>query len=69
LIGDADRDGAVLVTTEKDLVRLRGSQFPDRARDIVAFTVTLEFEDEPVLRKFVTDRLFQARQKKFRPEG
>jgi tetraacyldisaccharide 4'-kinase len=69
LIRDADRDNATLVTTEKDLMRLRGKQFPDRARDIAAFTVTLEFEDKPALRKFVADRLFQARQKKFRRES
>jgi tetraacyldisaccharide 4'-kinase len=69
LITDADRDNAALVTTEKDLVRLRGNEFPDRARDIVAFTVALEFEDEPALRKFVANRLFQARQKKFRPDA
>jgi tetraacyldisaccharide 4'-kinase len=58
-----------LVTTEKDLMRLRGNAFPDRVRDIVAFPVTLEFEDQPALRKFVADRLFQARQRKFRPDG
>jgi tetraacyldisaccharide 4'-kinase len=69
LIADADRGGAVLVTTEKDLMRLRGDRFPERARDIVAFTVTLAFEDEPGLRNFVADRLFQARQKRFRPDG
>ena len=67
LIRDADRGGAILVTTEKDLMRLRGSAFPDRVRDVVVFAVTLEFEDEPVLRKFIAGRLFQARQKKFRP--
>ncbi len=69
LIRDADRDNATLVTTEKDLMRLRGKQFPDRAQDIAAFTVTLEFEDKLALRKFVADRLFQARQKKFRRES
>lgn len=67
LIRDADQGGAALVTTEKDLMRLRGSEFPDRARDVVVFAVTLEFEDEPALRKFIAGRLFQARQKKFRP--
>ncbi|SDS92550.1 tetraacyldisaccharide 4'-kinase [Bradyrhizobium canariense] len=67
LIAEAERDGLILVTTEKDLVRLRGgAEVSDRARDILAFAVTLEFEDGAQLRKFVTDRLFQARQKKFR---
>lgn len=67
LIRDADQRDAILVTTEKDLMRLRGSEFPDRARDVVVFAVTLEFEDEPALRKFIAGRLFEARQKKFRP--
>jgi tetraacyldisaccharide 4'-kinase len=67
LIRDADQTGALLVTTEKDLMRLRGSEFPDRVRDIVVFAVTLEFEDEPALRRFIGGQLFQARQKKFRP--
>jgi len=69
LIRDADQAGAILVTTEKDLMRLRGSEFPHRARDIVIFAVTLEFDDEPALRKFVAARLFQARQRKFRRES
>jgi len=64
---DADQAGAVLVTTEKDLMRLRGSEFRDCVRDIIVFAVTLEFEDEPALRKFVAGQLFQARQKKFWP--
>jgi len=33
---------------------------------MVAFAVTLEFEDVARLRKFVADRLFNAREKKFR---
>jgi tetraacyldisaccharide 4'-kinase len=67
LTAEAERDGLTLVTTEKDLVRLRGSAGgPDGARAILAFAVTLEFDDAARLRKFVTDRLFQARQKKFR---
>jgi tetraacyldisaccharide 4'-kinase len=67
LTAEAERDGLTLVTTEKDLVRLRGTAgVPDGARPILAFAVTLEFEDAARLRKFVTDRLFQARQKKFR---
>ena len=41
-----ERDGLTLVTTEKDLVRLRGGEggMPP-ARDIVPFAVTLEFDD------------------------
>lgn len=66
LIRDADQSGAMLVTTEKDLMRLRGKEFPHRVREVAVFAVTLDFEDEPALRKFITDRLFRARQKKFR---
>lgn len=67
LIAEAKRDALTLVTTEKDLARLRsGGGLPDWARDIVPFAVTLEFEDAALLRKFVADRLFQARERKFR---
>ena len=60
LITEAARDGLTLVTTEKDLARLGV-----RANDIVPFAVTLEFDDAAGLRKFVSDRLFKAREKKF----
>jgi len=58
LITEAKRDGLTLVTTEKDLARLR-----DKAQPIVPFAVTLEFDDPVLLRKFVADRLFKAREK------
>jgi tetraacyldisaccharide 4'-kinase len=62
LIAEADRDALTLVTTEKDLARLRsGGGLPDWAKQIVPFAVTLEFDDAAALRKFVTDRLFKAR--------
>jgi tetraacyldisaccharide 4'-kinase len=55
------------VTTEKDLARLRrGKELPGWATDIVPFAVTLTFDDAAGLRKFAADRLFQARDKKFR---
>ncbi|QWG17617.1 tetraacyldisaccharide 4'-kinase [Bradyrhizobium sediminis] len=67
LIAEARRDGLTLVTTEKDLARLRsGEGLPSWAEDIVPFAVTLEFDDAAGLRKFVAERLFQAREKKFR---
>jgi tetraacyldisaccharide 4'-kinase len=67
LIAEAKRDALTLVTTEKDLARLRsGGQVPSWAREIVPFAVTLEFDDAAGLRKFVAGRLFQARDKKFR---
>jgi tetraacyldisaccharide 4'-kinase len=55
-----------LVTTEKDMVRLRN--IPP-AKDIVPFAVTLEFEEPLRLHKFIIDRLFQARAKKFRGDN
>lgn len=63
LVAEARADGLTLVTTEKDLVRLRHAE---AARDIVAFPVTLEFDDAAQLRKFIANRLFQAREKNFR---
>lgn len=63
LIAAAKRDSLTLVTTEKDLVRLRKAE---AAKDIVAFPVTLEFDDAAQFRKFVANRLFQAREKQFR---
>ena len=70
LIAETKRDGLTLVTTEKDLVRLRsGEGLLSWARDIVPFAVTLEFEDAAHLRKFVANRLFQARQGRFRTQS
>jgi tetraacyldisaccharide 4'-kinase len=66
LIDEARRDVLILVTTEKDLARLRqGDSLPDWAQQIVPFAVTLEFDDAARLRKFVTDRLFKARGRRF----
>jgi tetraacyldisaccharide 4'-kinase len=70
LIAEARRDGLTLVTTEKDLARLRTTGgLPSWASDIVPFAVTLEFDDAAGLRKFVSDRLFKAREKKFRADS
>jgi tetraacyldisaccharide 4'-kinase len=55
------------VTTEKDLARLGvGGELPPWARGIVAFPVKLEFDSALKLRRFVSDRLFRARDRKFR---
>jgi tetraacyldisaccharide 4'-kinase len=70
LSAEAKRDALTLVTTEKDLARLQGAEgFPDWAREIVPFKVTLEFGDIAQLRKLVTDRLSKAREKKFRSDS
>ncbi|MEH2566930.1 tetraacyldisaccharide 4'-kinase [Bradyrhizobium sp. AZCC 2289] len=67
LIAQAKRDGLTLVTTEKDFARLQtNGEVPGWARAIVPFAVTLEFDDAALLRKFVTERLFKARDRKFR---
>jgi tetraacyldisaccharide 4'-kinase len=67
LIAEAKRDGLTLVTTEKDLARLRGREgASDGTRTITAFAVTLEFDDAALLRKFIAARLFKARERKLR---
>jgi tetraacyldisaccharide 4'-kinase len=67
LIAEAKRDALTLVTTEKDLARLRvGGQLAPYAQGIEPFAVTLEFDDAAQLRKFASARLFKARDKKFR---
>lgn len=63
LIAEARRHSLTLVATEKDLVRLHNAE---GAGDIVPFPVTLEFDDAAQLRKFIVNRLFQAREKNFR---
>jgi tetraacyldisaccharide 4'-kinase len=64
LVTEARREGLTLVTTEKDLARLRqDGGLPDWAQQIVPFAVTLEFDDAALLRKFVSARLFKAREK------
>ena len=67
LIAEAKRDGLTPVTTEKDLARLRRAEgLPRWAETIVPFAVTLEFADPARLRKFISERLFLARDRKFR---
>jgi tetraacyldisaccharide 4'-kinase len=70
LIAQAKGDALTLVTTEKDLARLRTVEgLPCWAQDIVPFKVTLEFDSAALLRRFVSERLFQARDKKYRERG
>jgi tetraacyldisaccharide 4'-kinase len=66
LFADAARGALTLVTTEKDFVRLRSAAgLSPEQPDIVPFAVTLEFEDAGAVRKFLSNRLFQAREAKF----
>ena len=67
LIAEAKGEALKLVTTEKDLARLRTADgLPCWAKEIVPFKVALEFEDVARLRKFALERLFKAREKRFR---
>jgi tetraacyldisaccharide 4'-kinase len=66
LLADARRDQLTLVTTEKDLARLRGGAEPPAfGSEIAGFAVTLEFADAAGLRKFLAEALFKAREKNF----
>ena len=67
LVEEAKRDALKLVTTEKDLARLgAGGKLPPWAQGIVAFPVKLEFDSAIKLRRFISERLFRARDPKFR---
>ncbi len=63
LVADAQREQLTLVTTEKDLARLRGCEgVPD---GIVPFAVQLEFDDPLKLRQLISDHLYRARERRF----
>ncbi|PIT01267.1 tetraacyldisaccharide 4'-kinase [Bradyrhizobium nitroreducens] len=63
LAADAAREQLTLVTTEKDLARLRGNEgVPD---GIVPFAVQLEFDDPAKLRQLISDHLYKARERRF----
>ncbi|MTV16457.1 MULTISPECIES: tetraacyldisaccharide 4'-kinase [Bradyrhizobium] len=65
LVADARGDALTLVTTEKDLARLRGPDgMPAWAQAIVPFAVTLQFDDGDALRRLVADQLFRARDRR-----
>jgi tetraacyldisaccharide 4'-kinase len=66
LVAEAARDRLTLVTTEKDLVRLRmPAELASLAPRMVPFPVTLAFDDTAALRSLLADRLFAARQRQF----
>ncbi len=63
LAADARREQLTLVTTEKDLARLRGrADVPD---GIVPFAVELEFDEPAKLRQLIGDHLYRARERRF----
>ncbi|MEY9755124.1 tetraacyldisaccharide 4'-kinase [Bradyrhizobium yuanmingense] len=63
LAAEAQREQLTLVTTEKDLARLRGrAGVPD---GIVPFAVQLAFDDPAKLRQLISDRLYRARERRF----
>jgi len=67
MLADAKARGWTLATTEKDFARLGSVGEPsDFLREIVPFKVTLEFADVADLRRFLSERLFRARDKRFR---
>jgi tetraacyldisaccharide 4'-kinase len=61
LLEAARKDSLTLVTTEKDLVRLRGVQGID-ASAIRTLPVSLVFDDEARLSEFIATRLARARE-------
>lgn len=63
LAADARREQLTLVTTEKDLARLRGRE--DVPDGIVPFAVQLEFDDPAALRQLISDHLYKARERRF----
>jgi tetraacyldisaccharide 4'-kinase len=66
LLAEAKRDALTPVTTEKDLARLHGRDgLPNWTKDIIPFAVTLEIDHAALLRAFIADRLFKAREKKY----
>ncbi len=63
LAAESQREQLTLVTTEKDLARLRGREgVPD---GIVPFAVQLEFDDPVKLRQLISDHLYRARERRF----
>lgn len=63
LAADARREQLTLVTTEKDLARLRGRG--DVPGGIVPFAVQLEFDEPAKLRQLIGDHLYKARERRF----
>lgn len=67
LAADAAREQLILVTTEKDLARLRGRDGVPEG--IVPFAVELAFDDPAGLRRLIGDQLYKARERRFGRRG
>ncbi|MEH2511950.1 tetraacyldisaccharide 4'-kinase [Nitrobacteraceae bacterium AZCC 1564] len=64
LAAAAQAKSLTMVTTEKDMTRLRSNaNLTTRARNVMAFAVSLDFDDGETFRRFVAERLAQARRK------
>ncbi len=64
LCNEAERDGLVLVTTEKDLARLSGEdQLKQLAGRAKALPVTLAFEDEALFKSLLLEKVAAARRR------
>ena len=64
LCNEAERDGLVLVTTEKDLARLSGEdQLKQLAGRTKALPVTLAFEDEAPFKSLLLEQVAAARRR------
>jgi tetraacyldisaccharide 4'-kinase len=65
LCDDADRNGLILVTTEKDYVRLAGDEaLADLAAHAHALPVALALEDEERFKSLLLERLAAARRRR-----
>lgn len=61
LVSDAAATSLTLVTTEKDMARIRSdARLKGHADRIATFAVTLDFDDAAMLRNFVAERLAKA---------
>ncbi|WP_424629271.1 tetraacyldisaccharide 4'-kinase [Bradyrhizobium sp. SYSU BS000235] len=64
LTADAQAKSLTLVTTEKDMARLHSdADLAPRAETVVAFAVSLDFDEGETFRRFVAERLARARGK------
>ncbi|QOZ31519.1 tetraacyldisaccharide 4'-kinase [Bradyrhizobium sp. CCBAU 53421] len=65
LFSEAMREQLIPVTTEKDLARIRGGEgMLPWVQGVVPFAVTMQFEEPDTLRRFVSDQLFKARERR-----